>query len=74
MSPPEHSSTISRDSEKCNMAEEYYKDVLIYFLRFIYLFIYLFIYKYTVAVFRHTRREYQISLQMVVSNHVVAGI
>jgi hypothetical protein len=35
------------------------------------LFIY---YKYTVAVFRHTRRGRQISLQMVVSHHVVAGI
>jgi hypothetical protein len=42
---------------------------------FIYLFIYLFIiYKYTVAVFRCTRRGHQISLQMVVSHHVVAGI
>jgi hypothetical protein len=40
-----------------------------------YLFIYLFIIcKYTVAVFRHSRRGNQISLQMVVSHHVVAGI
>jgi hypothetical protein len=31
------------------------------------------IYKYTVAVFRHSRRGHQISLQMVVSHHVVAG-
>jgi hypothetical protein len=31
------------------------------------------IYKYTVAVFRHTRRGHQISSQMVVSHHVVAG-
>jgi hypothetical protein len=30
--------------------------------------------KYTVAVFRHTRRGCQISLQMVVSHHVFAGI
>jgi hypothetical protein len=30
-------------------------------------------YKYTVSVFRHTRRGHQISLQMVVSHHVVAG-
>jgi hypothetical protein len=30
--------------------------------------------KYTVAAFRHTRRGRQISLQMVVSHHVVAGI
>ena len=34
---------------------------------------YLIISKYTVAVFRHTRRERQISLLMVVSHHVVAG-
>jgi hypothetical protein len=53
----------------------------------VYLFIYLFIYllfidlsldlfilcKYTVAVFRHSRRGRQISLRMGVS-HVVAGI
>jgi hypothetical protein len=38
------------------------------FLRFIYYF------KYTVAVFRHTRRGHQISLWMVVSHHVVVGI
>jgi hypothetical protein len=37
----------------------------------IYLFI---ICKYTVAVFRHTRRGRQISLWVVVSHHVVAGI
>jgi hypothetical protein len=30
--------------------------------------------KYTVAVFRHSRRGHQISLRMVVSHHVVAGI
>jgi len=36
----------------------------------IYLFI---VYEYRVAVFRHTRRGHQISLQMVVSHHVVAG-
>jgi hypothetical protein len=30
--------------------------------------------KHTVAVFRYTRRGHQISLQMVVSHHVVAGI
>jgi hypothetical protein len=32
------------------------------------------IYKYTVAVFWHTRRGCQISLQVVVSHHVAAGI
>jgi hypothetical protein len=30
--------------------------------------------KYTVAVFRHTRRGCQVSLRMVVSHHAVAGI
>jgi hypothetical protein len=29
--------------------------------------------KYTVAVFRHSRRGHQISLQMAVSHHVVVG-
>jgi hypothetical protein len=32
------------------------------------------IYKYTVAVFRHSRRGHQISSRMVVNYHVVAGI
>jgi hypothetical protein len=41
------------------------------FFKKIYLFI---ICKYTVAVFRHSRRGRQILLQMVVSHHVVAGI
>jgi hypothetical protein len=45
------------------------------FLRFFFFKIYLFIIcKYIVAVFRHSRRGNQISLQMVVSHHVVAGI
>ncbi|EDL24166.1 mCG145387, partial [Mus musculus] len=39
-----------------------------FFLRFIYFI------KYTVAVFKHSRRGGQISLRMVVSHHVVAGI
>jgi hypothetical protein len=30
--------------------------------------------KYTVAVLRHSRRGSQISLWMIVSHHVVAGI
>ena len=43
-------------------------------IHFIYLFIYLFhVYEYTAAVFRHTGRRYQITLQMVVSHHVGAG-
>jgi hypothetical protein len=39
-----------------------------------FIIILLFIIKYTVAVFRHTRRGHQISLWMVVSHYVVAGI
>jgi hypothetical protein len=41
------------------------------FLKKIYLFI---ICKYTVAVFRHSRRGHQILLRMDVSHHAVAGI
>jgi hypothetical protein len=44
--------------------------VFFFFLRFIYFYLY----EYNVAVFRHTRRGNQNSLQMVVSHHVVAGI
>jgi hypothetical protein len=44
-----------------------------FFFSFFFFKIYLFIIcKYTVAVFRHSRRGHQISLQMVVS-HVVVG-
>jgi glucan phosphoethanolaminetransferase (alkaline phosphatase superfamily) len=56
-------------------------DLFIYLLLlFIYLFIIIILYiiiiicKYTVAVFRHTRRGSQILLRMIVSHHVVAGI
>jgi hypothetical protein len=46
-----------------------------FFFFFFFLKIYLLIIcKYTVAVFRHSRRGHQISLGMVVSHHVVAGI
>jgi hypothetical protein len=45
--------------------------VFLFFFLKIYLFI---ICKYIVAVFRHSRRGSQISLWMVVSHHVVAGI
>jgi hypothetical protein len=41
-----------------------------FFLRFFFIIIH----KYTVAVFKHTRRGRQISLWVVVSHHVVAGI
>jgi hypothetical protein len=47
----------------------------IFFFFYFFLKIYLFITcKYTIAVFRHTRRGRQISLRVVVSHHVVAGI
>jgi hypothetical protein len=38
--------------------------------RFIYLF---YVYEYIDAILRHTRRGHWMSLQMVVSHHVVAG-
>ena len=41
---------------------------------FIYLFLKIYLYDDSVAVFRLSRRGCQISLQMVVSHHVVAGI
>jgi len=44
--------------------------VFVFFFLKIYLFI---ICKYTVVVFRYTRRGHQISLRVVVSHHVVAG-
>jgi hypothetical protein len=55
------------------------KDIYLCIYVFMYLFIYVFIYlfiicKYTVAVLIYSRRGHQISLQMVVSHHVVAGI
>jgi hypothetical protein len=53
----------------------FYHYLLFYFFILKDLFIYLFIIrKYTVAVFKHSRRGSQISLRMVVSHHVVAGI
>jgi hypothetical protein len=45
--------------------------VFIFYFFKTYLFI---IFKYTVAVLRHSGRGHQISLQMAVSHHVVAGI
>jgi hypothetical protein len=52
---------------------------VIYFFSFLLLLLLLLldlfiICKYTVAIFRHSRRGSQISLWMVVSHHVVAGI
>jgi hypothetical protein len=41
---------------------------------FFFKYLFIIICKYIVAVFRHTRRGSQISLRMVVSHHVVAGI
>jgi hypothetical protein len=45
----------------------------IFLKRFIYL-LFIYLCKYTVAVFRHSRRGHQISLRVVVSHHVVAGV
>jgi hypothetical protein len=59
----------SRQGPLCHLCCEG-KNLFFFFLK-IYLFI---LCKYTVAVFRHSRRGSQILLQMVVSHHVVAGI
>jgi hypothetical protein len=52
------------------------QNILLFFFSFFFFFKDLFsiICKYTVAVFRHTRRGSQILLRMAVSHHVVAGI
>ena len=57
------------DLENHSVAKGYLELTLFFFK--IYLFI---ICKYTVAVFRHSRRGSHVSLWMVVSHHVVAGI
>ena len=56
-------------SVKCQYFKCNYNYNILFFK--IYLFI---ICKYTVAVLRYSRRGHQISLRMVVSHHVVAGI
>jgi hypothetical protein len=53
-----------------NKGEELWRTVPFYF----FLNLFMVICKYTVAVFRHTRRRCQISLWVVLSHHVVAGI
>lgn len=65
-------------SEDSNSTGILLRPICIFFFIFLFYFIfniYLFIVrKYIVAVSRHSRRGCQISLQMVVSLHVVAGI
>jgi hypothetical protein len=46
----------------------------LFFFFFFFLKIFIYYYKYTVADFKHTIRGCQISLWVVVSHHVVAGI
>ena len=61
---------LCRTREANVMSKSIHKPLFFFFLK-IYLLI---ICKYTVAVFRHSRRGSQILLGMVVSHHVVAGI
>jgi hypothetical protein len=61
-------------SQFCACRPKYFPSSLSFFLFFYFFFILFIICKYTVAVFRHSRRGSQILLQMVVSHHVVAGI
>jgi uncharacterized membrane protein YjjP (DUF1212 family) len=59
----------------CFQNGQYLTSPFLFFSFLFFLKIYLFIIcKYIVAVFRHSRRGNQISLRMVVSHHVVAGI
>jgi hypothetical protein len=50
--------------------EDNFQESILFFFKYLFIIIS----KFTVAVFRHTRRGHPISLQMVVSHHVVAGI
>jgi len=43
------------------------------FFKLLFFFYFMYMNEYTIAIFRHTRRGLQISLQMVVNHHVVAG-
>jgi len=65
---------LNKDSLSCMFyAEHPFSSVCFFFFSFLSFFFKFILHKYTVAVFRHTRRGHQISLQMVVSHHVVAG-
>jgi hypothetical protein len=55
-------------------SEANFTDLVLCFHLFFFKDLFIVICKYTVAVFRHTRRGCQISLLMVVSHHMVAGI
>jgi hypothetical protein len=67
--------TCRRNQEPCLIFVVFLFDFSFFFPVFLKKKIYLSIVcKYTVADLRHTRRGQQISLWMVVSHHVVAGI
>jgi hypothetical protein len=55
-------------------AMKQYYILVLYLIIIIFKDLFIVICKYTVPVFRHSRRGRQISLQMVVSHHVVAAI
>jgi hypothetical protein len=59
------------DSVRCSLL---FLAFLFFFFFFFFKDLFIIIHKYTVAVFKHTRRGHQISLWVVVSHHVVAGI
>ena len=72
--PPISKAKMTQITKAAIKAIKFYKHVVQSvekFIQKIYLFI---ICKYTVAVFRHSRRGRQIPLQMFVGHHVVAGI
>jgi hypothetical protein len=54
--------------------DQIWENWLFSLLLFLDFYVFIIICKSTVAVFRHTRRGHQVSLRMVVSHHVVAGI
>jgi hypothetical protein len=65
-------SKYPRVSEK--MFRFYILTVKLFLFRLFFLKDLFIIYKYTIAIFRHSRKGSQILLQMVVSHHKVAGI
>jgi hypothetical protein len=57
-----------------NISKIFFAVIVVFFKNFKKKDLFIIIFKYTVAVFRCTRRGRQISLRMVVSHHVGAGI
>jgi len=69
--PPAHRDPLCLCLPNAGIKDLCHHAWVLFFILMIYLFI---IYEYSVAIFRHTRRGHQISLQLAVSHHVVGGL